>query len=129
MHKKAKYAKVNLSMKDGSKEESECPVAIEFYNKIMGDVDLSDQMANVYELDLKSCKWWKKVFFRLLMKAVVNSWIAYCELKHRKTPLLDFIVPLAEALMSSGKLSAQYQRRRGTGRPSKTSRSLLTICQ
>ncbi|GFW99274.1 rho guanine nucleotide exchange factor 10-like protein [Trichonephila clavipes] len=59
------------------------------------------------------------------MSAVVNSWIAYCELKHRKTPLLDFIVPLA--LMSSGKLNAQYKRRRGTGPPSKTSRSLLNV--
>ncbi|GFT68433.1 piggyBac transposable element-derived protein 4 [Nephila pilipes] len=61
------------------------------------------------------------------MTAVVNSWIVYCELKHQKTPLLDFIVPLAEALMASGKLNAQYQRRRGTGRPSKTSRSLLNV--
>ncbi|GFQ77531.1 piggyBac transposable element-derived protein 4 [Trichonephila clavata] len=61
------------------------------------------------------------------MSAVVNSWIAYSELKHRKTSLLDFIVPLAEALMASGKLNAQYQRRSGTGRPSKTSRSLLSV--
>ncbi|GFR14276.1 rho guanine nucleotide exchange factor 10-like protein [Trichonephila clavata] len=90
-------------MKDGSKEEFECPVAIEFYNKIMGGVDLADQMTNVYGLDRKSCKWWKKVIFQLLMSAVVNSWIAYCELKHRKTPLLDFIVPFAEALMASWK--------------------------
>ncbi|GFQ77306.1 rho guanine nucleotide exchange factor 10-like protein [Trichonephila clavata] len=64
-------------MKDGSKEEFECPVAIEFYNKIMGGVDLEDQMANVYELNRNSCKWGKKVFFRLLKSAVVNSWIAY----------------------------------------------------
>ncbi|GFQ67988.1 rho guanine nucleotide exchange factor 10-like protein [Trichonephila clavata] len=80
----AKYAKVNLTMKEGSKEEFECPVAIEFYNKIMGGIDLADQMANAYRLDRKLCKWWKKVFFRLLISAVVNSWIAYCELKHRK---------------------------------------------
>ncbi|GFY13781.1 rho guanine nucleotide exchange factor 10-like protein [Trichonephila clavipes] len=59
--------------------------------------------------------------------AVVNSWIAYCELKHRKIPLLDFIVPLSEALMSPGKLNAQYQRRRGTGLSSKTSQSLLNV--
>ncbi|GFR23973.1 uncharacterized protein TNCT_13201 [Trichonephila clavata] len=50
-----------------------------------------------------------------------------CELKHRKTPLLDFIVPHAEALMASGKLNAPYQRRRGTGRPSKPSRSLRNV--
>ncbi|GFR23559.1 rho guanine nucleotide exchange factor 10-like protein [Trichonephila clavata] len=69
----AKYAKVNRTMKDGSKEEFECPVAIESYNKIMGGVDLADQMTNVYVLDRKSCKWWKQVFFRLLMSEVVNS--------------------------------------------------------
>ncbi|GFR10428.1 rho guanine nucleotide exchange factor 10-like protein [Trichonephila clavata] len=123
----AKYAKVNRTMKDVSKEEFECPVAIQFYNKIMGGVDLADQMANVYELDRKSCKWWNKVFFRLLMSTVVNSWFAYCGLKHRKTPLLDFIVPLAEALMASGKLNTQYQRRRETIRPTKTSRCLLNV--
>ncbi|GFR11196.1 piggyBac transposable element-derived protein 4 [Trichonephila clavata] len=129
----AKYEKVNHTMKDGSKEEFKCLVAIEFYNKILGGVDLTDQMTTVYKLDRKSCKWWKKVFFCLLISGVVNSWIAYCELKYRKTPLHDFTVPLAEALMTSGKLNAQYQRRRGTGRPFKTSRSSLnngvTICQ
>ncbi|GFQ79606.1 rho guanine nucleotide exchange factor 10-like protein [Trichonephila clavata] len=93
----------------------------------MGGVDLADQMANASELDRKSCNWWKKVFFRLLMSAVVNSWIACCGQKHRKTPLLDFIVPLAEALMASGELNARYQRRRGTVRPTKTSRSLLNV--
>ncbi|GFR12232.1 rho guanine nucleotide exchange factor 10-like protein [Trichonephila clavata] len=54
------YAKVNRTIKDGSKEEFECPVAIEFYNKIMGGLDLEDQMANVYELNRKSSKWWEK---------------------------------------------------------------------
>ncbi|GFQ95147.1 rho guanine nucleotide exchange factor 10-like protein [Trichonephila clavata] len=56
----AKYAKVNRPMKDGSKEEFKCPVVNEFYNKIMRGVDLADQIANVYGLDQKSCKWWKK---------------------------------------------------------------------
>ncbi|GFQ80338.1 rho guanine nucleotide exchange factor 10-like protein [Trichonephila clavata] len=59
----AKYAKVNRTMKEGSKEEFECLVAIEFYNKIMGAVDLADQMLNVYGLDRKSCKSWKKYCF------------------------------------------------------------------
>ncbi|GFQ97188.1 rho guanine nucleotide exchange factor 10-like protein [Trichonephila clavata] len=60
-----KYPKVNRTMKDGSKEEFESPVAIDFYNKIMGGEDLEDQIANVYELNRKSCKWRKKVLFRL----------------------------------------------------------------
>ncbi|GFY79067.1 rho guanine nucleotide exchange factor 10-like protein [Trichonephila inaurata madagascariensis] len=36
-------------------------------------------------------------------------------------------VMMLKALMSSGKLNAQYQHRRGTGCPSKTSRSLLNV--
>ncbi|GFR18969.1 piggyBac transposable element-derived protein 4 [Trichonephila clavata] len=113
-------------MKDVSKEGFECPVAIEFYNKIMGGVDLADQMTIGYKFR-KYCMWWKRVVFRLLMSAVVNSWIAYCGLKHRKTPLLDFIVLLSKDLMVSGKLNAQYQRRRGTMRSTKTSRRELNV--
>ncbi|GFT08085.1 rho guanine nucleotide exchange factor 10-like protein [Nephila pilipes] len=60
---KAEYAKVNCTKKDESKEEFECPESIEFYNKIKGSVNLADQMANVYELDRKSCRWWEKSIF------------------------------------------------------------------
>ncbi|GFQ65315.1 rho guanine nucleotide exchange factor 10-like protein [Trichonephila clavata] len=57
----AKYAKVNRIMKDGSKEEFECRVGIEFYHKIKGGVDFADQMANVHGLDRKSCKWYRVI--------------------------------------------------------------------
>ncbi|GFR19696.1 rho guanine nucleotide exchange factor 10-like protein [Trichonephila clavata] len=56
----AKYAKVNHTMKVGSKEDFKCPLAIELCNKIMGGIDLTEQMANVYDLNRKSCKWWRK---------------------------------------------------------------------
>ncbi|GFQ74196.1 hypothetical protein TNCT_104951 [Trichonephila clavata] len=55
-------------MKDGSKEEFECSVAIEFYNKIMRGVDIADQMANVCELDRKSCKCGGKKYFSAIEK-------------------------------------------------------------
>ncbi|GFQ82651.1 piggyBac transposable element-derived protein 4 [Trichonephila clavata] len=97
-----------------------CPSGLEpIILTVLCDHDAKPCRPNVYGLDQKSCKWWKKVFCRLLMSTLVNSWIAYCELKHRKDPFLDFLVPLAEALMASEKLNAQYQRRRGTRRPSK----------
>ncbi|GFR02100.1 hypothetical protein TNCT_112911 [Trichonephila clavata] len=64
------------------------------------------------------------------MSAGVNSWIAYCGLKHRKTPLLDFIVPLAEALMNSGKLSINaVEELNAQPKHHEAYSMLVTICQ
>ncbi|GFR07067.1 piggyBac transposable element-derived protein 4 [Trichonephila clavata] len=129
----AKYSKVNRTMKDGNKEEFECPLVIKFFFasifKFTGGVDLADQMANVYELDGKSCKCGGGgVFFRLLMSAVINSRIAYCELKHRKSPFLDFIVPLEDALMAFGKLNA-VEELDAHSKHHEAYSMLVTICQ
>lgn len=64
-------------MKDGTTKNIECPEAMIFYNKYMGGVDHADQMITLYDLDRRSGKWWKKVFFRLLMTCVHNSNILY----------------------------------------------------
>ncbi|GFQ85177.1 rho guanine nucleotide exchange factor 10-like protein [Trichonephila clavata] len=120
----AKYAKVNLTMKDRSKEEFECPVAIEFYNKIMGGVALADKMINVYGRS-KILQVVEKSIFSPIDEG--SGQLMDCVLQTQTSKNLDFIVPLVEALMTPGKLKAQYQRRRGTRRPSKTSRSLLNV--
>ncbi|XP_018574683.1 piggyBac transposable element-derived protein 4-like [Anoplophora glabripennis] len=60
---------------DGSKINVECPEAIGFYNANMGGVDLSDQFTGLYDIDRKSLKWWKKVFYTLLLTSAVNAWI------------------------------------------------------
>ena len=49
--------------KDGSGRWVSCPEAIQSYRKIMGGVDLADQISGLYDLDRKSLKWWKKVFY------------------------------------------------------------------
>ncbi|GFQ73487.1 rho guanine nucleotide exchange factor 10-like protein [Trichonephila clavata] len=60
----AKYAKVKRTVKDGSKEEEfDCPLQSNSTTKSWGGVDLAGKMANVYGLDRKYCKWWKKYFF------------------------------------------------------------------
>lgn len=46
-----------------------------FYNKRMEGVNHADEMVTLYDLDRRSGKWWKKVFFRLLMTCVNNSYI------------------------------------------------------
>nr|CAH7742974.1 unnamed protein product [Callosobruchus chinensis] len=76
-------AEVNVlrTNKDGSRENVNCPESIAYYNAHMGGVDLSDQLAGLYDMDRKSLKWWKKVFYRLLMTCCVNSWIIFREIR------------------------------------------------
>lgn len=74
----------------------------------MGGVDLADQMQGLYKLDLRSTKWRKKVFYKLMMMAAVNSWIISQSLiqeftatiitKKKKSPCKSFLVDLAEVL-------------------------------
>ena len=74
---------VQRKKKDGSRESIPCPVAILFYRKVMGGVDLADQMAGLYDLDRKSLKWWKKVIFRSLIFFSVNALVVFRELQRK----------------------------------------------
>ncbi|KFM71075.1 PiggyBac transposable element-derived protein 4, partial [Stegodyphus mimosarum] len=64
---------VKRKQKDGEKVMTNCPTTIADYNRFMGGVDLSDQKICLYDFDRRSTKWWKKVFYKLLMTAVVNA--------------------------------------------------------
>ncbi|GFY56068.1 piggyBac transposable element-derived protein 4 [Trichonephila inaurata madagascariensis] len=101
---------VERTQRDGKKEKTECPVAIADYNKIMGGVELSDQKVSPYDFDRKSTKWWKKVFYEVFMTAVVNAYILFQESKQGKIHLLQFIVPLAEAMMMKGKCNCKEEK-------------------
>nr|CAH7736512.1 unnamed protein product [Callosobruchus chinensis] len=95
---------ITRKQKDGRKVNIACPELIFFYNQYMGGVDLSDQMVGMYEVDRKSQKWWRKVFYKLLLTAVVNAWTLYKEINHMKNlPLKQFMVPLAEQLIAAAK--------------------------
>ena len=55
-----------------------CPTAICHYNQFMGGVDLTDQQLSYYSVtQCQTIKWWKKVFWRLIDIAIVNSWIIF----------------------------------------------------
>uniref|UniRef100_A0A6P7H8S6 PiggyBac transposable element-derived protein 4-like n=1 Tax=Diabrotica virgifera virgifera TaxID=50390 RepID=A0A6P7H8S6_DIAVI len=105
-------------LKTGEKCTCDCPEAVEFYNKYMGGVDLADQKIATYDLDRKSTKWWRKVFYKLLMASVINSSIIFSEIqnKKKKVPLLQYLVPVAEQLISLGRSTATIKRR-VSGRP------------
>lgn len=110
---------ISRKMKDGTLKEVTCPEAIACYNKYMGGVDYADHMIGMYDLDRRSNKWWKKVFYRLLMTAVHNAHVVYEEIIHRKVPFIDFIVELAESLISQGRSECKFNRSRRQGRISK----------
>ncbi|XP_054086994.1 piggyBac transposable element-derived protein 4-like [Zeugodacus cucurbitae] len=59
--------------KDGSRVVTNCPKALAFYNENMGGVDISDQKVKTYEQNRQSSKWWRKVFFKLLMTSINSS--------------------------------------------------------
>lgn len=104
---KHEIGSANRRQKDGVLKSFDCPEAINFYNEFMAGVDRSDQYSTCYEIDRKSQKWWKRVFYRLLMIAVSNSWIIYKNFKNEKMPLIDFLMPLSETLIDIGKLRAK----------------------
>ncbi|XP_054734553.1 uncharacterized protein LOC129242016 [Anastrepha obliqua] len=107
---------VRRKMKDGTEAEFPCPDIVKTYRAIMGGVDLADQMSGLYDISRKSNKWWKKVFYRGMMMAAVNTWVIYSELNRKKPDFLPVLVETAESLIEKGNESTAYKRSRRSGR-------------
>jgi len=102
---------ISRKQKDGTRKQFQCPNAIALYNEIMGGIDLSDQKVNVYDLNKKSTKWWKKVFYKIKMSAAINAHILHQAKTKRKTSLLKYLVNLAEQLVLTGRKIARVKRK------------------
>lgn len=50
------------------------PELITSYNQLMNGVDRNNQLLTYYSINVKSMKWWKKVFWRLLELSIVNMY-------------------------------------------------------
>lgn len=112
--------------KDGKKVDLQCPEAIKSYNTYMGGVDLSDQLSSLYEIDRKSQKWWRKVFYKLLLTTATNAWIVFKETRRKNIPFITFLVK-AEDLIATERKNASVIRKRSSGRPSNASRHLVNV--
>ena len=101
------------TQKNDENRSVNCPEIIAFYNKYMGGVDLTDQLAGIYEFDIKSTKWWKKVFYKILMLTTTFSYIIYNEIRHKnkKIPFLVLLMVLAQSIIQHGKSKASVKRR------------------
>lgn len=93
----------------------------------MGGVDISDQKVGVYDFDRKSKKWWKKVFYKLLLTSVVNAWILHQEIQHKKKSLLSFMASLAEQMLAEGITNAPVKRRASVGRISRRVKTMSNV--
>ena len=101
----------NRKQRDRIVKEVACPVPIAFYNKYMGIVDHADQMIGLYDLDRKSSNWWRKVFFYLLLTAVYNSYIIFCETNHKRIPYIQYSINLAESMIEVGRSKTEKKRK------------------
>ena len=58
---------------------TEKPKVVDYYNKYMGGVDMSDMMLYTYVDERKSLKMWKKVFINITGRMLLNAYIVYKE--------------------------------------------------
>ena len=65
------------------------PISVFDYNLNMGGVDTWDQISSYYVPDIKSRRWYVKVFYHLIEIAISNSYVIYHQIlqKANKTPL------------------------------------------
>lgn len=96
-----KIGTTERTQKDGTKKTFDCPEAFIYYNRFMAGVDKADQYSTYYEIDRKSNKWWKRVFYRLLLMTVSNAWILYKGCQGKTISLINFLIPLAEELIAT----------------------------
>ncbi|XP_059149376.1 piggyBac transposable element-derived protein 4-like [Physella acuta] len=99
------------------------PAVIHAYNEAMGGVDLGDEKLYMYLAERQTLKWTNKVFFSLLGRAVLNSYILY-KLNTTDKPVLfryNFIISVLESL-SSKFTPAKIIRRKWTREEISTTR-------
>ena len=80
--------------------EHQCPEIVDNYNLHMGGVDLSDMSCYMFLDEHRIIRWNKEVFFTLLSRLLLNSFILYqCNTKNvPKLNRRQFMVKLVERL-------------------------------
>ncbi|XP_065658778.1 piggyBac transposable element-derived protein 2-like [Hydra vulgaris] len=110
--------------KTKEKKNVACPYIVAAYNKCMGGVDLADMLIALYRTEVKTRRWYIKVFWHFVDVAKVNAWILYKRHyqqlglpinKHQA--LAEFTVDISNALIQANKSKAIQ----GRGRPAKLS--------
>ncbi len=97
-------------------QEKDKPTCVQDYICNMGGVDLSDQLISYMPFQRKTCKWWKKLYFHLILMAAVNAHVLhnkYRQVKNLGTwSLEDFFATLALQFSDEAGLFQQHQAER-----------------
>ena len=66
----------------------------------MTGVDKHDMLCQLYEINRKSMKWWCRLLFNSLDKAVVNTYVVHNASKEQQLLFLEFRRDLAMGLLT-----------------------------
>lgn len=81
---------IRLTQKDGSKKTFRFPKAINDYNNHMGGVDKVEFYHTIYRLNRKNVKWWHRLFFGLIDRALTITYITYKKVSEDHITSLQF---------------------------------------
>ena len=100
--------------KNGVAVHIDCPKAVEDYNSFMGGCDLNDQMTRL-QRSRKHYKWLRRLFIKLVMWAIYNSYILYREtIPILKPSFSNYLEDLCLKLVGSyRRVDAVRKRRQG----------------
>ncbi|XP_030640078.1 piggyBac transposable element-derived protein 4-like [Chanos chanos] len=86
-----------------------CPSPVVEYNKLMGGVDLSEQLIQYHAAQHKTLKWYRKLFLHFLDIAATNAYILHKELQQQ-----DSMTPKAFMEELTAQLCGVTQKRQKT---------------
>ena len=88
------------NIKRRSRKATEKPLSIIAYNNAKAGIDSSDQMDFYVATMQKGVKWYKKLGIELILEvAVVNAWVMYKRVSHKKILITSFAEKLAANLI------------------------------
>lgn len=102
-----------------------CPNVVKEYNRHMGGVDLLDGLIGRYKIQMRTKKWYLRLFYHLVDMTIINSWLLYRKISTQRgekyLPLAKFRAELAYCLCKQGQTSTSKR-----GRPSDVEKNIQT---
>ncbi|XP_065055887.1 piggyBac transposable element-derived protein 2-like isoform X2 [Rhopilema esculentum] len=113
------------SKESKARKDIPCPYIVIMYNKSMGGVDLADMLIALYRIEVKTKRWYIKVFWHLVDICKVNGWLLYRRHSRqlglpaaKQKPFLQFCTEIATALINIKKAPQSSRLGRPTKHPS-----------